>query len=564
MDVFKKHKSLSPTILLILVFIYLFKSLLTLDPITTYDDSLLLNGVKHFSSIQNYLRAVYNGDILDLQPIRDISYLADLKIKSLFYFYGFHTTNLFIWFLICITFKNILRLLGHRHPQQKYLLWSIVFLYSLSPVAFSSVAWIAARKHLLSTLFIMLATHLVLQGSTLPLTKKRASFISTLFLFSLLSQPINILWPCFVSLYSFTNKKIGEHKKLLIILFSFSLLAAIANFYYYTYIYNSVSGGDGKYDSQIGLGLSLLAIGRYFFLTLWPFDALPVSHYQGAWQNIIGLFLLVPFIYLCFKKAKTNPNILTFLVYFFLPLLPVVTKITRIFCSDTYLLNASAGVYIVIYLLLLDQQKKIYSVLILIYALFLGLYNLNYLHTFESSENIWQYSYTKEPTAFSIENLAAIKLQNNQYKEADLLIQQLGVLDPNGRFYIKLKSDLINNNPEISVDKKVYFLENLNPKRPVIYLRLALLYSNLNNIEEFKKNITMLFSNPLAYIAHSYINNERALALIKVACEKNNVAETCHKLFLDFNKQATLKNWNKSEYESFYFEFKKNPNNLSY
>lgn len=551
------------SIMLTILLAWLYFSLLILDPILRYDDGLLLGGAAKVHSFEFYSKAILSGDVLDLQPIRDLSYILDFKLKSMTSISFHHLSNLLIWFVICLVLKKILDLISDQKNDGHILAWSIVFLYALSPVSASSVAWIAARKHLLSTLFILLATWLFLIKRNSHFNLKSNLLISFVYLLSVLSHPINVLWPFFVYLYTYFDKKFHERKILLILLGILSLIILGANFYYYEYLYPVFTGGDGKYDVNTGGGLTLLAMGRYFYLTLFPFDALPVSHFQGSWKNLLGIPLLILFIYFCYKKNR--PVLVCFILYFFLPLVPVTIKITRIFCSDTYLLNASIGIYASIFLLLEKSSffKKMY-VPIFVYAAALAIYNVEYLKIFHDEKKIWFYAYEKEPTPMSIANLAGAMIAQDKFYNAGKLIDQLEILEPENRFFIKLKADAIYKNPEIKDMDKVQLLEVLAPKRPVVFLYLALLYSNNNRPNEVRKNIVGFFSNAHSYIENSYLNNEKTLALIKVACEKNRIEADCKEHFYNFRNKVNFKNWNDRLYSETYFELKKNPGNLIY
>lgn len=555
--------------LLIVLFFYSFHTLLLHDTLLNYDDKMLLNGVENLHSLNNYFDRFLSGQILDLQPIRDLSYFLDFKLKTIFSFHSFHLTNLFIWMGICLLFKNILTILNLEIPEQKenqWLIWSLVFLYAVGPISTSSVAWIAARKHLLSTFFTMAATFLFLKKRNSILDFKSIFAISFFYLLGTLSQPINVLWPIFPFLCSFFDSRLNNQKKLFIILTCIGVVILCANLYYYNSLFLRITAGDGKFDSDYGVGLSLLALGRYFYLTIFPFNALPVSHFQGAWENIVGLVLLIIFIFLCYKnknKKKKHWHLL-FLAYFFLPLVPVTYKITRIFCSDTYLLNASAGIYISLFFLLESLSFKKNYIFIFIYAGILFIQNLDYIQTFQGADSIWQYSYEKEPTAFSIVALADLNIKRKDYSKAGLLLSQLEALEPENRFLVKLKSDAIYQNIDIRNDEKIRKLESLESKKPIVFLELALLYSNMNNKVEFQKNIIKLLLDPQSYIENSYLINEEVVALVKVSCEKNNIEEICKQHFTEFNKKVSFVAWNKKLFLENYFSLKKHPGTLFY
>jgi hypothetical protein len=562
-----KYRFLTSTFLhclLVLLLLFIFQSLLTTDPITKYDDNLLLNGLAGLNSFSDYLDRFFSGEILDIQPIRDLSYLIDMKMKSITSFYTFHLTNLLVWILIVFLFKNILNVLNEDDEEHRWLIWSIVFIYALSPFAMSSVAWIAARKHLLSTFFILWATLIFLKKRKSEFCIKSIGIISLLFLFATLAHPINVLWPVFVFLYSFFDKKILSRRGLLFFLGSISVVMILVNLYYYGNLYVQITGGDGKHDANFGVGDSLLALGRYFYISLIPFDALPVSHFQGSWQNIVGLNLLVIYLYLCYKKSKVDYGIICFVFYFFVPLVPVTYKITRIFCSDTYLINACLGIYISLFLILKKLNFKYIYIPFFAYSAFLFVYSFNYIKVFESSDKIWHYSYEKEPTQMSIVNLAHMMITQKKYSHANILLDQLEIMEPENRFYMKYRSDLIYKDHTISDFDKIRRLEDLNPKVPIIYLELALLYSNRNNPIEFKKNVEALFLDTSAYIRYSYFNNEQFLALVKVGCEKNKIEQECKNLFFKFKEKVFFNKWDKEKYEKMYYDFSKNPGSLFY
>ncbi|MBC7712116.1 MAG: hypothetical protein H7177_02185 [Rhizobacter sp.] len=551
-------------ILLAALLLFSFYPLLSSDPITSYDDQLLLGGVDNLHSFTEYKEKILAGKILDVQPVRDLSYIIDFKLQSFFPLHSFHLTNLLLWIGICFFFKRILDLIDDKKEDHQWLIWSVVFLYALSPVFTSSVAWIAGRKHLLSTFFTVWATYLFLKMRSSPAPLKNSSGIIILYILAVFSQPINILWPLFVFIYSYFDKKISERKKLLISLAVIAVIGLAINLYYYGSLYEQITAGDGKYDSAYGPGLSLLALGRYFYLTLFPFDSLPVSHYQGSWENMVGMVLMIIFLFWVYKRRVGAAVVFCFIAYFFLPLIPVTYKITRIFCSDTYLLNASLGLYAALFLIFKNAKFKYSAALVFAYAGILFYINLGYINIFESTESIFSYAYAKEATPMSIVNVADSLVKQGKYANAKTLVSQLEVMEPDNRFYPKLMSDVIYKDPLVKNEEKIKGLELIKPKAPVVYLRLALLHSNQGNTAGFKDNVDKIFSDPQGYIRNSYLRNEQVVALIKVGCEKNKIEVECKNQYEAFSKVVKFNNWRPELYKNFYFESKNNPNELAY
>ncbi|MBC7427160.1 MAG: hypothetical protein H7336_01030 [Bacteriovorax sp.] len=541
-----------------------FYSLLSSDSVTTYDDTLLLSGIENLHSIHEYADRFFAGKILDIQPVRDLSYIIDFHIKSITPLHSFHLTNLLLWLGICCFFKSILDLIDDNKDKHQWLIWSLVFLYALSPVFTSTVAWIAGRKHLLSTFFTVWATFIFLKKKNAPFSSRTSVGIAALYLLAVLSQPINILWPVFVLVFSYSDEKIKERRFLLCILAAIALAVLCANLYYYGTLYEKITAGDGKYDSNFGPGLSLLALGRYFYLTMFSFDALPVSHYQGSWENMAGMVMMFAFLFWLFKRRTGAAIIFCFVFYFFLPLIPVTYKITRIFCSDTYILNASIGLYAAFFLIFKNTRFKHTALMVFSYAFVLFFINISYIKNFETTDNIFSYAYSKEPTPMSITNVADRLIRQRKFTEARILIDQLEVMEADNRFFSKLKSDLIYHDPQVSKVDKIKGLELIKPKTPIVYLRLALLNSNEGDADAFRINVIKLLSDPQAYIRNSYLRNEEVVALIRVSCEKNRIEGECKKIYDMFGRSVHFNNWKPELYKSIYFELKIHPENLSY
>ncbi len=554
---------------LCIVLFHLYFPLISADPITRYDDKMLLLGIEGIHSLKDYYYALLDGSVLDIQPVRDLSYLLDLKIKAYLSIYSFHLTNLLIWIFICLLFHKILLLFSTQTRDSKLFAGLLVVFLAISPVSASSVAWIAARKHLLSTLFILAATYIFLKKRAVGLNLKDSLLIILSYSLSCLSQPINVLWPFFVLAFSLENKesaKTNLNKKLFLILALLGAFFVGLNYYYYQIPFTEITGGDGKYSADLGLGLSLLALGRYFYLAIFPFSALPVSHFQGSWENLIGLYLLASFlIMLAFLFIRLQKKIcLSFVLYFFLPLIPVTYKITRIFCSDTYLLNASIGLYLTFFLLLKDRFNKVWGALFLGYILFLGIHTLDYVGAFSNTFSIWNFAYNKEVTPMSVVNLAAVSIDQRDYRKAWFFLKKLEILEPDNRLLIKLKSDAISQDPSYLDVDKIKLLENLSPQKPIVSLKLALLYSNLSNPEAFKKNIINFFEKLDKHSDNFDVSNEKLIAIIRVTCEKNALEDLCKQKFKDLSQKYDFKKWDSKIYEGEYFKLKHQPEPIIY
>jgi hypothetical protein len=192
-------------ITLSLVIFFFQKDLIFNDPILNYDDHRLLDPLYQLNSLDpiHYIELVKSGKILDVQPLRDLTFSLDIKIKSLTGFGTHHLQNSVIWIIIIFLFQELLGLLKITNPVKSVFL----VLYGLNPCFWNAVCWISGRKHLLSTLFILLSTNIFLKEIKKDNGFKLSAILKiiTLFILSCSSQPINIGWPIFILLFLGSN-----------------------------------------------------------------------------------------------------------------------------------------------------------------------------------------------------------------------------------------------------------------------------------------------------------------------------------------------------------------------
>ena len=70
------------TVIAVLLLVLNFK-LIVDDPKINYDDLSLITPLKDLSSLSQYTAKIKNGEILDIQPLRDLSLFANIKLDKL-------------------------------------------------------------------------------------------------------------------------------------------------------------------------------------------------------------------------------------------------------------------------------------------------------------------------------------------------------------------------------------------------------------------------------------------------------------------------------------------------
>jgi hypothetical protein len=553
--------------------IFSYWKLLATGSILRYDDSVTYVPVAQTTSISEYIHQIKSGRIADIQPIRDFSYFIDGKIKAVFPNYSIQFSNLFWWIITIFLFFQLLSIF----INDQVWIFLITLFYSFSPVVHSSIAWISGRKHILSTLFILLCaqySYKTFKGKSL--TYQKVIFISLFYLASILSQPINIffpIWMFFLIYFIFPeNFKAGLDKKLITLIICLSFIAMITaglNYYYYKNIYSSITGGVQKIliptdiheslESQIGL--AILALGRNFILPIYPMRALPSTHFAGSIDNLVGLFLLPLFFYGAFKiiKKEQRPILYLALIHFLYPLIPTTIFKTNIFVSDTYLLNSMIGLMIIVGLILINLKNQLYLKWIFsAYLIYTFIFNLSYINSFIDDYSLWSYSYDNEPTISSTLFLAENNTLNNNFQKADSLIKEAYLWDKNNLSISSIHAKNIYLNPNFSPINKIEFLKNIEAKGPTQQLFLTLLYAQLGDHQNVIKSLnTMTLLQEKNHIEmHDYL--EHAYAFIEFTCRVEGIVN-CDEIYLSRVKR-TKKNWDQKKYltASAFFKSRKN------
>ena len=524
-SIFSRHQASIFAGVILLVLIALYSNLLTNDPLLSYDDRPLISAVSSATSFNSYINGIKSGLIPDLQPMRDLSYIVDIWLLQKTNLHSFHLTNLLLWWFIVLLFYQLMKCESKHEIAMAFAIF-----FALNPVFASSVAWVAARKHLLSTLFILAATLICVRNKNRIYELKYFGGIWFLYLLSTLSQPINVLWP--IWFFVFTKK---DFKKwpLFILMISMVLLI-VANYKYYnSELFESISA-FGKFNSEgASPGTSLLALGRYFLLSIVPFGALPHSHYQGAIENLVGLVFFactVALLFVRFKRLK-NDNLKP-LLYFLLPLAVVSVKSTNIFCSDTYLLNASIGFYWFLGAFLSGTPYvKKFSVLIIVYAVACGLYTHFYLRAFNSDRDLWSYSFQKEENSHSAMVMVLFSIKDKNFKQANAIINHMKKNWPNQPFISQLSTEAIFFNDALTITEKEEQIEKLAQPSPASHFYLALLYAKENKTAPMTRHLEQVFNNPELLRVEFWGKEERVGAIYSYTCKFFSI-KSCLKLEL--------------------------------
>jgi len=464
-------------------------NLLIEDFILNRDDKMLLKPMKEVGSISQYARAREENKILDLQPVRDLSFLGDIWFQRMTQISIFHVMNLLLWMGILIVAYKILILLN----LDGRIIWLLLSLYAIHPSLMTSVAWISARKHLLAHFFILITTFIFI---LLTKGKRKGFLVSGLlvgsYILSVFSQPIGVLWPLWALAYLWMTKQ-SDRSKVLV----GGILACVVimvgslylNYQYYTGSYLAHSSFAKFVRSDEAYGGSVLALGRYFIQLVFPVK-LAVTYYPGSWLGLIGLFSFVPFLALLRKTLGTR-LVCVWLLFFLFPLSVVTLRMTHIFVSDTYLLIPSFGLLVVLAMVVdkfwSNHRKKIALCGGVVFILFC-FKSFGWINAWRSDQSLWEYSYKSEPTPRTLFVHGFHLLQTGKAQQAFLIASRLKHWNPNefGLPLLYARSTYLND--ALSRSEKISLLKKEAFHSPWPQYYLAALYANQS---EFHKAYTL-------------------------------------------------------------------------
>lgn len=385
-------------------------------PVLDRDDATLLGPLRHLHGVGEYLSLLLHHQVLDVQPVRDLSLWLDLKLSAALGHATFHATNL----LLLIALLALAQRLWVARLGRTRAVAVAVLLLAVHPAIANTVSWISARKHLLSAVFILVAT-LLLERDERPRTLVLAGVA---FALSVLSQPITVLWPLWLGVDRALRKgpRAGAVRMAPFLLVA--LPVAAVNLAYYAGAYAQT--GSAKFVGGPGTAtVSLLALGRYLFNALCPF-VISVEYEPGRLFNLIGLALLPLAVFFSVKRLG-RATALPAWAFFAFPLVTVTARMTNIFVSDTYLLVPLVGFFWGVAALLASLEARPFPLALGTagVAAALALYSHQVALSWSSNEVLWDHAYRTEPTPAVLAKEAFFLANAHRYDEARQLAIRL-------------------------------------------------------------------------------------------------------------------------------------------
>jgi hypothetical protein len=311
-------------------------------------------------------------------PLTWLSLLSDYELYGM-NAAGYHVSSLLLHILNTILLFLVLR----RMTGETWKCLTVAALFGVHPLNIESVAWIAERKNLLSTLFWILTIMAYVRYADKP-GWKSYSVILVCFILGLMAKPMLVTLPFVLLLLDYwplqrfpglDRSRSGaiqdrsERQKLLIHLLIekiplilLSLLSAWLTFY------AARTGGAVKAISVFPLAgrveNAIISYAMYLVKMVWPVDLAIFYPYpvgRPLWQiGLSILFLAAVTVFVCIKR-RTHRYLITGWFWYGITLLPVIGIVQVGFQSmaNRYAYLSLIGIFILMVWGLPDLLKRL-------------------------------------------------------------------------------------------------------------------------------------------------------------------------------------------------------------
>lgn len=311
-----------------------------------YDDSKLVTGNAHVRagfSAENVAWAFTTTTVEYWHPVTWLSHMLDCQLFGLDAG-AHHAVNVIIHvlnsLLLFLVFSNMT---GRTWPSA-----FVAALFALHPLHIESVAWIAERKDVLSTLFWMLALWAYARYAARPSPGSYA-LVACFFALGLMSKPMVVTLPVVLLLLDFwplgrpwSMRLIGEKLPLL----GLSLLSTVV-----TFVGARQTGQVATVEGlpmQFRINNAIASYLRYIAKMFWPDDLAmyyPFHASPPAWIVIGSVAVLALVTGVAFLVAGRRPYVLVGWGWYLVTLSPVIMMMhgASPIMADRYTMSRSSG-----------------------------------------------------------------------------------------------------------------------------------------------------------------------------------------------------------------------------
>jgi len=320
---------------------------------------------------ENIIRVFTTTHHFGWMPITSISYMLDYQLYGLNPT-GFLLTNLFFHIAnSLLLFLILFRMTGA--------IWQSAFVavvFALHPLNVQSVAWVAERKNVLSTFFLLLTIWAYIRYAEKP-TTKRYSLVFILFAFGLMSKSMLVTLPFVLLLLDYwplERFKLGRRErefkiaqkdkyfngeknisKLVLEKFPLLILSALCSIM--TLILVEKAGGSVAQDPVSILAILtnvMISYFEYLWKMLWPKGLAILYAHPGntlaVWKGVLCGIALLVITTIAIKLIRKAPYFAVGWFWYLGTLIPVIGFITPgpHLIADRYAYLPLIGIFVII------------------------------------------------------------------------------------------------------------------------------------------------------------------------------------------------------------------------
>jgi hypothetical protein len=436
--------------------------------IFNYDDDLYVANNPHVRAglvWPTITWALTSTECSNWHPLTWLSHALDCQLYGLNP-HGHHVTSLLLHGLsVMLLFLLLARATGAAGRS-----FLVAALFAIHPINVESVAWIAERKNVLSTLFFLL-TLAAYGWYALKPNLQRYLAVAVLFVLALASKPMVVTLPCVLLLLDFwplgrieggkqsrpeAALPVPQARFLWLVVEKLPLLALSAATSAVT-ISAQRSGGAMRLVLPLGVRLenAIYAYGMYVEKGFWPAWLAVFYPHPGStlalWQLGLAALFVLSVSALVWQQHAARPYLMVGWLWFLGTLVPVIglIQVGEQAIADRYAYIPMIGVFVMVVwgaADLADHRQLSFSSRAKIAATVLGifvLFSCDQLRYWRSAVELWSHTVLVTKDNFlGEENLGAALLASDRYAEAVPHFRktiQLRPRDPGG--YVNLAGD---------------------------------------------------------------------------------------------------------------------------
>ncbi len=315
------------------------------DQLYVTQNSHIRNGV----SVSGIVWAFTSSQAANWHPLTSLSLMIDHDIYAL-KAGGYHFTNLLFHILNTL----LLFFLLNKMTGAVYRSFFVAALFALHPMHVESVAWISARKDVLSTLFWLLTIWAYFLYAKQPGIKRYLAFF-VFFALGLMSKPMVVTLPFVLLLLDYWPLHRFPFRKNLIVekipLFVLTLVSSAV-----TYLVQKQAGAVGTIENfplDIRIYNAIISYARYIEKAILPINLSVYYPYPEMWPiwqaALVGMMIILLSI-LIWRKSERYPYLPVGWLWYLGTLVPVIgiVQVGSQSMADRYSYIPFIGLFIMI------------------------------------------------------------------------------------------------------------------------------------------------------------------------------------------------------------------------